>query len=504
VIRWVEMTTMLGRVGAALLVAGVAWAGLGPALAQNDGARSGASRDVGGSPPEPPGGPATSDQPPAAEDGPAPSIQSSLGPAGDPGGYRAYLAVRGITYSLTYIGETFGIVRGGQQRDGIYEGRLDAQFDADLDKLLGWKGAALHATLYQIHGHGLSRYDLSNLATVSGIEALSSSRLFELYLDQKLFDDKVSVRVGQLAADSEFIVSQYGGLFVNATFGWPTITATNLPSGGPAYPLATPAIRVKYAPFEQLTLMGAVFNGDPAGPGPGDPQVNNRAGLDFRTKDPALVIGEAAYAYNQGKADTGLAGTFKLGGWYHLGRFDDQRFAAATPDATSLLLADPGSSGVARRLGGNSGVYAVLDQLLYRDPDSKDGGLGLFARVSASPGDRNLVSFYADGGLTYKGLFPGRPDDTAGISAAYIAISPSVRGFDRDTALINGTGFGAVRVSEAVFEATYQAQIVPGFTVQPDFQYIVRPGGRQVNPRSPDGAIEKDAAVVGLRATIRY
>jgi hypothetical protein len=32
----------------------------------------------------------------------------------------------------------------------------------------------------------------------------------------------------------------------------------------------------------------------------------------------------------------------------------------------------------------------------------------------------------------------------------------------------------------------------------------VRPGGRQVNLRSPDGAIEKDAAVVGLRATIRY
>lgn len=492
---------MLGRVGTALLMASAVWGASQPAFAQGE---QRGQHDVGGSPPEQPGGPATSDQPPAADSGPQPSIQTSLGPAGDPGGYRAYLASRGFSYSLTYIGETFGVVSGGQRRGGIYEGRLDAQFDADLDKILGWSGATLHASLYQIHGHGLSRYYLGNLATTSSIEALSSSRLFELYLDQKLFNDTVSVRVGQLAADSEFIVSQYAGLFINATFGWPTITASNLPSGGPAYPLATPAIRVKYSPFEQLTLMGAVFNGDPAGPGPGDPQINNRAGLDFRTKDPAFIIAEAAYAYNQDKNDKGLPGTVKLGGWYHLGRFDDQRFAIATPDATSLLLADSNSSGVARRLGGNSGVYAVLDQLLYREPDTKDGGLGIFARVSASPNDRNLVSFYADGGLTYKGLIPGRPDDTAGVSAAYIRISSSARGFDQDSALLNGTGFEAVRSSEAVIEATYQAQIVPGFTVQPDFQYIFRPGGTQVNPRSPTGAIEKDAAVIGIRATIRY
>jgi porin len=494
---------MLRRMsGWGLAIAVLAMAGSWPAAAQGGG--GGAKPDVGQSPPDQPGGAATSDQPPSDGTASPTSIQTSLGPYGDPGGYRAYLAARGFTYSLTYIGETFGIVSGGQQRGGIYEGRLDGQFDADLDKILGWRGATLHASLYQIHGHGLSRYDLGNLATVSSIEALSSSRLFELYLEQKLVNDTVSVRVGQLAADSEFIVSQYAGLFVNATFGWPTITASDLPSGGPAYPLATPAIRLKYSPNEQLTLMGAVFNGDPAGPGPGDPQINNRAGLDFRTKDPAFVIAEAAYAYNGGKDDKGLPGTVKLGGWYHLGRFDDQRFAVATPDATSLLLADSGSSGVARRLGGNSGVYAVLDQLIYRQPDTKDGGLGLFARVSASPNDRNLVGFYADGGLTYKGLIPGRPDDTAGVSAAYIRIASSARGFDRDTALINGTGFEAVRTSEAVIEATYQAQIVPGFTVQPDFQYIFRPGGTQVNPRSPTGAIEKDAAVIGMRATIRY
>ena len=463
------------------------------------------SQDSGKSPPEQPAGPTTSDQsPPPSDAAGQPSIQSSLGPYGDPGGDRAFLAARGITYSLTYIGETFGVVSGGQRRGGIYEGRLDVQIDAELDKILSWSGATLHTSFYQIHGHGLSRYYLDTLSTTSSIEALSSSRLFELYLEQKLFSDTVSVRIGQLAADSEFISSQYAGLFINATFGWPTITAFNLPSGGPAYPLATPGIRVKWSPTQEISLMAGVFNGDPAGPGPGDPQENNAAGLDVRTKDPAFLIGEAAYAYNQGKNDTGLPGTIKLGGWYHLDRFDHQRFAGATPDGTSLLLADSSSSGVARRMRGNEGVYAVLDQLLYRAPDTKDGGLGMFARVSASPNDRNLVSFYADGGLTYKGLIPGRPDDVAGVSAGYVRISNSARGFDLDDALLNTGNFAAIRSSEAVIEATYQAQIVPGFTVQPDVQYVFRPGGTQVNPRSAVGAIEKDAAVIGVRATIRY
>ncbi len=115
------------------------------------------------------------------------------------------------------------------------------------------------------------------------------------------------MRAGQLAADSEFILSQYGGLFVNATFGWPAITAANLPNGGPAYPTATPAVRVKVEPLEGLSILAAVFNGDPVGPGgTKDPQRRDRSGFEFRTTDPPLFIGEAAYTYNKGKGAAGL------------------------------------------------------------------------------------------------------------------------------------------------------------------------------------------------------
>lgn len=456
-----------------------------------------------------PAEPETSDQP--AQQDKQPSISTSLPPElADPGGVRSTLERAGIVYSLTYIGEGLGNLRGGVRRGATFQGRFDAQLDIDLGRLAGLQGLVLHTNVYGIHNRGLSTCCLQNLLVASGIEATPATRLFELWAEQKLFDGRVAVRAGQLAADAEFLVSQYAGLFVNATFGWPAIAAANLPNGGPAYPTATPAVRVKLSPTDDLTVLAAVFNGDPVGPGGGkDPQRRDRSGFEFRTSDPALLIGEAAYAY--GKGEGGLPGAVKLGGYRHLGRFDDGRFGI-----DRLSLADPGGSGVARRLRGNAGVYAVVDQLIYRVPGDGDAGIGAFARVSGSPSDRNLVSFYADGGFTFKGLVPGRPDDTFGIAAGYAQVSGRARGLDRDARAFGvaagldpssglyGGPFFPVRSSEALIEATYQASIVPGFTVQPDLQYIVRPGGNVASPRDPSGRPVRDAVVVGLRTTIRY
>ena len=45
---------------------------------------------------------------------------------------------------------------------------------------------------------------IGNLLQVSSIEALPTTRLYELWLEQKLFNEKFSIRVGQMAADTEF------------------------------------------------------------------------------------------------------------------------------------------------------------------------------------------------------------------------------------------------------------------------------------------------------------
>lgn len=423
------------------------------------------------------------------------SVEPYLGPLGDPFGIRPGLKARGVEYSLTYVADFLGNPTGGVRRGAIVEDRLNLRLNLNLERLVGWDGATIHTNAYFIHGTGLSRYYVGNLLTTSVIEALPSTRLYVLWFDQKVLDGKLAIRGGQLAADTEFIVSQTATLFMNSTFGWPAITGLNLPSGGPAYPLATPAIRAKFTPDDKFSLQIGLFDGDPAGanrsgPDP-EPQRLNRTGTNFRTHDPALVIAEAAYAYNTDGDPTTLPGTVTLGGWQNFGRFEDSRL-----DTSGRALADPASNGIARRLRGNAGIYGILDQTLYREPGKgEEEGLSAFVRASVSPTRSSLIDFYVDAGLAYKGLIPGRDSDTVGLGVGYAHVGADAHRADRDAILYTGKVM-PVRKAETVLEATYQALVVPGFTVQPDVQYILRPGAGIANPRDPDGRRVKNALVL--------
>ena len=415
---------------------------------------------------------------------------------------RDALKAKGIVFGLTYIGEVFGTLRGGLRQGAIYQGRLDLQVDADLAVLTGWEGASLHTNAYQIHGTGASRYYVGNLDVVSNIEALPATRLHELWLEQALFDKALTIRAGKLAADTEFFVSPSATVFINATLGWPTLAASDLPSGGAAFPLATPGLRAKLIVDDASTLMVGVYNGDPARLARGaraiDPQVSNRNGTDFSIAGPPFLIAEASRTYTLGGSGPERTGVVKAGYFHHFARFDDPR-----TDTTGLPLASAASTGIARRWRGEDGLYALVDQTIYREDADSDRGAALFLRVSASPNPASLIDTYVDGGLVYKGLVPGRPDDVIGLSAAYARFSKAARGADRDMILYQGVA-RPVRQAETMVELTYQAVIAPGFTVQPDIQYIASPGGGIRNPRRPGDVRIKDSLVVGVRATIQY
>ncbi|MGU3536314.1 carbohydrate porin [Methylobacterium sp. A54F] len=427
------------------------------------------------------------------------SVEPYLGPLADPLGIRPGLKARGIEYSLTYIADVLGNPVGGLRQGAVVEDRLNLRLNLNLQTLAGWEGGTIHANAYFIHGTGLSRYYVGNLLSTSVIEALPSTRLYVLWFDQSLFDGKLGLRIGQQAADTEFFVSQTATLFVNSTFGWPAITGLDLPSGGPAYPLASPAIRAKFTPNRNFSLQVGLYDGDPAGANrPGeDPEAQrlNRTGTNFRTHDPALIVAEATYAYNIEEHAKELPGSVTLGGWQHFGRFEDARL-----DTMGRPLADPASTGIARRLRGNAGIYAILDQTLYAEPERNDEGLSAFVRAAVSPSRSSLVDAYLDAGFAYKGLFEGREDDTIGLSVAHARIGRAARGADRDAIFLGGANM-PVRKAETVIEATYQALVVPGFTVQPDLQLVLHPGAGTADPQ---GRRVKSAVVLGARATVQY
>jgi len=417
-----------------------------------------------------------------------PSVATSLPHNGDPTGTRKWLAGRGITYSFIYTNDLLANVVGGNRRGAIDQGKLETIFSIDFEKLAGLQGLKFFANTFVIHNTGRIRRDyVGGINTIAAIEAVPTARLSELWLEQKLWDGKGSIRFGQLAADVEFFFAKISEMFLQSD--WPTIAATNLPSGGPAYPLSTPGVRLKVDPAPDMSFLFAVFNGDPAGPGPGDEQIRNLYGLNFRVRDPALIMAEAQIRANQGKEDTGLARTLKLGGWTHLGLFNDQRFAN---DGT--LLADPAGSGVAAQRRGNFGIYGVIEQQFYRPKGGDaESGISGFGRISFSPSDRNLIDFYVDGGVVFAGLIPNRPDDKFGASLIYARFSDAVRAFDRDQIAFTGMP-GVIRDYEANLELTYLAQIIPGWTVQPVVTYIWH----------PNGDASRNALVTGARSIWRY
>ncbi len=135
-----------------------------------------------------------------------------------------------------------------------------------------------------------------------------------------------------------------------------------------------------------------------------------------------------------------------------------------------MPIAETGNPG--RPIDNDWGFYGIIDQLVWRVPGSKDPkGVGVFARVIGAPSDRNVVDFYADGGITFTGMIPGRPADALAIGFAYTGISNEAHGLDIDL------DQPVARNYEALIEICYTYQLKPGWTVQPDFQYFFQPGG---------------------------
>ncbi|MBI3704424.1 MAG: carbohydrate porin [Rhizobiales bacterium] len=420
------------------------------------------------------------------------SIASSLPHNGDPTGLRKWLEQRGATFNVIYTNDVLSNLSGGIKRGTLDQGMVELRVTTDLEQAAGFKDLTLYWNAFQIHNTGYIRRDYAGgTNTIAAIEANATTRLSELWLEKKFLDGRASVRIGQIATDSEFFYSDLSTMFLQSDY--PTISAFNQPGGGPAYPLSTPGARLRFdlGKDKGTTLLFAVFNGDPAGRCPGDPDTCNRYGLNFRVRDPALLYGEAQFRSNQGKDDTGLAQSLKIGGWSHLGQFNDQRY-----DYNGVPLASPASNGVPAKHRGDLGIYGIVDQQLYR-PKGGDAasGISVYTRVSLSPSDRNLVDAYIDGGIVFNGLVPKRPDDKFGAAFIYARFSDSVRGFDQDRVNF-GTLATPPRDYEANFEFTYVAQVVPGWIIQPVFTYIMHPSGLGI--RYPD------AKVAGVRSIWKY
>ena len=160
---------------------------------------------------------------------------------------------------------------------------------------------------------------------------------------------------------------------------WPTIAAVNLPSGGAAYPLSTPGVRLKVDPVRKR--VAAVCRAQRR-----SGRTRRRATSSSATATASISASAIRLHHRRGAAPAqhgqerqGLSSTFKLGAWGQVGQFDDQRLLSAVTCCRSreFRRRDP--------TPGNNGLYAVIDQQLdlLKGGDLKSGTRCTAARRSS-------------------------------------------------------------------------------------------------------------------------
>jgi len=439
-------------------------------------------------------GPMTS---PTANPNAVPAFFNQDNLLGDFGGARSRLADKGVTLTPIYSAETFGNPSGGARQGAIYEGLLDLELTIDFKKLADWDGT-FHVSSYYPMGDSLTNKYTHDLMRVSDIDAYDTALLFECYYEQRFADGKVSLRVGQLGADTEFFVSPAAANFLNATYGWPAVLGNNLPA--PNFPYAAPGVRLQLAPDDHWIFHAGVYAADPAPDRIGDPNpdrtpdsVYDNRGTAFHTSgsDGFFNINELVYNLNQGDKDRGLPGSYKIGGWIDTGTFSSLRY-----DTQGVPLAAPGSNGHPHSVDGNFGFYFIVDQAFWQDKSDADHPkkASFFVRGGNAEGDRSTFDYYFDGGVTFDGMIPGRPSDLIGLATAYGHIGRALAGSEADENAFQGQN-SPLPDFEQNIELTYFAQVAKWWTVQPDLQIIIHPGGSATIP---------NAVALGVRTTVTF
>lgn len=407
--------------------------------------------------------------------------------------YRKQLAdSKGITINGEIINDMLWNTMGGASAGNGDTGVLQFGIDADMKKLAGIEGGTFHTSWLWLYGHDING-NVANAFSASSIAADPAFRCYELWYQQAFFNTLFSLRGGLLAIDTDFILSDTAALFVNSSFGLANLGTFNLANSGPQYPMAAPGIRLEINPTDWLTFHSVFAQANPS-----TQQANpHNFNWNFGSSGGLLSINEAKAAWKS-LLKTELPGSAKAGFWIQNG--------------SSPMLPEEFSFAAPTNLQYSTGFYGIIDQALYRVPNegknpkpssdstspddsvvpepSEDTPLGInaFARAGFCPQPDNPMSLFADAGLVYTGLIPGRKADRIGLAFAYGQVSSGYRSLAAQQD-IPGASF------EAVSELTYSIQLTPSVTLQPDLQYVLHPGGTQQYG---------NALVAGFRATVTF
>jgi porin len=335
---------------------------------------------------------------------------------------------------VAFTGDFLKNMHGGINKDFTYIGMEEIGLTFDLESANIWKGGSLFLHGLNTHGRTPSSEIVGDIQVSSNIEAGDYTGLYEYYLNQSF--DNLSFIVGQHDLNSEFAGDEYGGTFINSSFGISPSISLNIPVS--IYPLASLAFRTKYEKENHFAAKLGIYDGDPGDPGSNRYALQPNISLD----EGFLFIGE----FERFHFVNDLIESFRIGGYYHTNSFRDY-----TDTSKSIL--------------GNYGVYVVSDMVPWSGFNHPCSYIGLFFQGGLAPANINQVNYYIGGGLHFNGMLPQRFDDALGVAFAYANLSQPFQRLD----LLRLQG-------ELALEFTYKIHVFEHYYIQPNLQYIINPG----------------------------
>ena len=349
--------------------------------------------------------------------------------------------------SLSYTADLMAVSTGVGKDATRFLDDIKVDGDFDLGRLAGWNGLQAHFTL--LSNSGGAPNDLAG--TLQGVDNIEVSRprakLYEAWVEAQL-GAGVSALAGLYDLNADFYANESAGLLIAPAFGIGSELAATGPNGPSIFPSTAPAVRLNWEGGADLYARGAVLNAK-AG------VVGDPGGVDFTFDGGALYVAEAGWIGG---------GKFAFGAWRYGERQDDIRDIDTAGDPEKRIA---------------QGAYVLAEHEIGNNTTA-------FARVGVSDGRTTPFAGGWQAGLLVAAPFAARPDGalSIGVNQGFTNAKFRANAFDA------GEQIGR---AETALEITYADKIGRHLTVQPDLQWIHRPGADETR---------KDAWVAGLRIVI--
>jgi porin len=137
---------------------------------------------------------------------------------GDWAGLRPKLEQSGVIPRLMLVTDVAGNPRGGRSQGATAPSSVELSLFFDLDKIFGLNGGSVFASFSQRWGNSLSKNYIGNVFSTQQIYGFQTFRVIDVSYQQKLFEDRVELRLGRFATTDDFLVSAYNSGFMSNAF----------------------------------------------------------------------------------------------------------------------------------------------------------------------------------------------------------------------------------------------------------------------------------------------